>query len=1074
MRNAVLKKKLLATTILASALAISTGPGVAQAQDADEDVVVVEEVDESDEARQETVIVTGSRIARPEIDTVFPTISTDAELLDKGAFTNVADALNQIPAFGGGIDPVGNQGTNIGVNFVDFLDLGTQRTLTVVNGRRFVSQNSAGTGQQVDFSIIPLPLVERIDTIGVGGAPIYGSDAIAGTINVILKDDFEGLEILGQLDRTEVGDGEAQTFQLVAGANTNDGRGNVTFSAEYFNQEGLRQLDRPDIYVGELFYSESGSGRDIDGDGEDDSFFEPFTGGQNVQLFTNGGVIAPSNFFIPSIGAGDFGTNGFFQFAPNGDLVPLEPGTSIPGTSVFFAEGGFENDFFAEVDQIRSPVERITFGSTFTYDLFDNVRATGDVIFANTESIELVEQGGFQTFAFDGFGDGLTIPVTNPFFNTQAQGVLTSLGYDLSPGSTDTVSVQRFNNDIIDSSNGSESTTWRIAGGLDGTFDFIGRAFRWDVSGNAGQFTNENFGTLLNDRRFLLALDARQLTAADITALGGEVNNLGAVEGDIVCNTTFLYETGTSEERTAILEAQGLVGFGVEDSAPVDITQCQPLNIFGEGAPSAEALEYVVQQSVFSNDIDQTIFTANFGGELFDLPGGTVAFNLGYETRRETANFQPAAADEVGLGRGSETPRTGGSYSTDEVYGEIFVPLISPDMEIPYLFDAQLEGSYRNIDNTLAGEAEAWTVGFKVSPIEGLQFRGNATESLRAPSLDELFSPITTSFQFADDPCDDRYINDRPNFAANCAAEGVVLDADGDGVEDGTSNVANATARGRAGGNPNLNNETSEAFTVGFVYQPTFIDNLIIRADYIDIRIDDLIQAFDLETIMQTCYDAAPGSFPNDFCGSFTRDANGQVVDFLTGQTNADFLETEFLQFDVTYSFDVADAIELVASQERGDWGNLEIDFSLFQVMNRDSETAGVFNNSGENGVGGFADPRSSGLVDLTWDRGPARLFWRVIWQDEALASTTGNNLYVDLNGNRVEKTDAHFMNNMSFSYDLSAFMDSYDNPLIAQIGVNNVFNQKASDDAIRRALGDFTNQDVLGRSYSLRLRAVF
>ena len=146
----------------------------------------------------------------------------------------------------------------------------------------------------------------------------------------------------------------------------------------------------------------------------------------------------------------------------------------------------------------------------------------------------------------------------------------------------------------------------------------------------------------------------------------------------------------------------------------------------------------------------------------------------------------------------------------------------------------------------------------------------------------------------------------------------------------------------------------------------------------------------------------------------------------------------------------------------------------MFQVMNRDSETAGVFNNSADNGLGGFADPRSSGLVDFTWDRGPARLFWRTIWQDAAFASPTGNNLFVDLDGNFVEKTDAHFMNNMSFSYDLSDFMSNYDNPLIAQIGVNNVFNEKASDDPIRRALGDFTNQNVLGRTYSLRLRATF
>ncbi|MEL6756765.1 MAG: TonB-dependent receptor plug domain-containing protein, partial [Pseudomonadota bacterium] len=619
MRNSVLKNKLFATTLLAS-VASGLHAGVAWTQDADEPVIIIEETDEDDVDRQETVVVTGSRIARPEIDTVFPTISTDAELLEKGAFTNVADALNQIPAFGGGTSPLGDQGANIGVNFVDFLDLGSQRTLTLVNGRRFVSQNSAGSGQQVDFSIIPLPLVERIDTIGVGGAPIYGSDAIAGTINVILKDDFEGFEALTQLDRTESGDAEIQTYQIVAGANTMDGRGNVTFSAEYSNSEGLLQSDRPGIYVGEPVFLESGSGRDIDGDGENDSFNE-LASNRNVQLFTNGGTISPippgpiaslpNATFIPSFGIGQIG-GAFWQFAPNGDLVPYEAGSPDP-ESAFFSLGGEPYDYFAQVDQIRSPVERIVFGSTFNYDLFENVRATADVIFANTEGIELVEQGGFQTGVFDGFSDVLTFPVTNPFLNDQARGVLTAAGIDVTDPDT-YLSLNRFNNDIIDSSTGSESTTWRIAGGLDGDFALGDRDFRWDVSMNAGQFTNETFGTLINDRRFLLALDARQLTEDDFTALGGPVNNLGASLGDIVCNTTFLYETGSPDERQAILEAQGLSNpaFNLTDTAPVDITACQPLNLFGEGAASPESLEYVVNRSSTNNDIDQTLFTANF------------------------------------------------------------------------------------------------------------------------------------------------------------------------------------------------------------------------------------------------------------------------------------------------------------------------------------------------------------------------------------------------------------------------------------------------------------------------------
>ncbi len=1093
------KERLLRSTILScfAAGAVFAAPAFAQ----DEDVETTSQAEEPAD-NVERVQVTGSRILRPEVDTVFPTISTDAQLFEDAAFTNIGDALNEIPGFGGGIDPLGDQGANIGVNFVDFLELGTQRTLTLVNGRRFVSQNSAGTGQQVDFNVIPLALVDRIDVIGVGGAPIYGSDAIAGTINVILKDDFEGFEFTTQLGRTEKGDAEDIQFQIVAGANTADGRGNVTFSAEYFNSEGLRQLDRPDIYVGEPFYSQVGSEStfgeggtpiDLNGDGDTtDGVNQLFFGGNNVQLFTNGGVVAPTNSFIPSLGAGDLADGNFYGFDPNGNLVTLEPGVTAPGSSVFFAEGGFPNDFFAEVDQIRSPVERVVFGSTFRYDITSNIRATADVQIANTEGIELVDQGGFQTFAFDGFSDGLRIPLTNPFLNDQALGILADNGFDTSADSTDVFFLQRFNNDIIDSSNGSESTTWRIAGGLEGDFSFANREFNWNVSGNAGQFTNETFGTLINDRRFLLAVDAVALTQADVDALvaaGAPLTGDGSVTpafggvGDVVCRTRLEYTladlTGDSATITSILESQGLAGSGIQDDAPVDITQCEPLNLFGEGAPSEEALAYVVQRETQNNDINQSVWTANFGGELFDLPGGTVAFNVGYETRRESARFRPGAGLETGLGRSAEVPPTGGSYITNEYYGEVLVPLVSPDMEFPFLHTAEFEGAYRYIDNSIAGTGEAWTLGGRISPIEGLQFRGNQTRSLRAPSLDELFQPVVTSFQFSADPCDQRFIDDGANRRANCAAEGVVLDSDRDGVEDFISNVANATASGTTGGNPNLQNETSDAYTIGVYWEPaeisrlSFLEGFSAQADYIYLEIEDLITAFDLETIMETCYDSDPAAFPNSFCSLFQRDEFGQVVDFQSGQTNADSLEAEFLQWFFQYDFDVAD-VPYIGNRLGGDPGAFNLDLRLFQVLNRDQVVAGVNRPGGQDGLGGFADPRLTGTFDVTYNKGPLRVFYRLAFQDSARASADETAVFFDENGDVVTDTNAYFVSDLTAAYDVSSFISGYDNPIIAQVGVLNLFDQNVDDDPVQRALGDFTIDDQLGRRFTFRLRTVF
>ncbi|MEJ8630519.1 TonB-dependent receptor plug domain-containing protein [Sphingomonas sp. I4] len=152
------------------------------------------------------VVVTGSRIARPEFETLQPTQVVGAAQIANRGYTNVGQVLSEIPAFG----PPGNSGVGAqssfgpAQTFVDFFGLGTQRTLVLVNGRRFVSSNSASifgpvsAGTQVDLNNIPTSLVERVETVAIGGAPIYGSDAIAGTVNIILKRNYEGLQLQAQ------------------------------------------------------------------------------------------------------------------------------------------------------------------------------------------------------------------------------------------------------------------------------------------------------------------------------------------------------------------------------------------------------------------------------------------------------------------------------------------------------------------------------------------------------------------------------------------------------------------------------------------------------------------------------------------------------------------------------------------------------------------------------------------------------------------------------------------------------------------------------------------------------------
>lgn len=145
------------------------------------------------------VIVTGTRIRRAGFDTLQATLTADSEQIERRGYTNVAQALNDLPGFGpSGADTVGStQAThNVGQSFVNLFSLGSQRTLVLVNGRRYVTSNTPALGQpagsQVDLNTIPVSLIDRVEVVSIGGAPVYGSDAIAGTVNIILKKDFEG------------------------------------------------------------------------------------------------------------------------------------------------------------------------------------------------------------------------------------------------------------------------------------------------------------------------------------------------------------------------------------------------------------------------------------------------------------------------------------------------------------------------------------------------------------------------------------------------------------------------------------------------------------------------------------------------------------------------------------------------------------------------------------------------------------------------------------------------------------------------------------------------------------------
>jgi outer membrane receptor protein involved in Fe transport len=1031
-----------------------------------------EEVESQDPVIEE-IITTGSRIKRAGVDTFYPAISVNTEELEDGAFFNIADALNQIPSFGNpDATPFGAQNSfSVGANYVDFLGLGAQRTLTLVDGRRFVSSNTPqifgeNGGLQVDFNVIPLALVDRIETIGVGGAPIYGSDAIAGTVNVILKDRFEGVQLNLGTGGTTDSDADYKSFSLVAGANFSDGRGNVTLSMETFRQNGLLRNDRPRYTANDPYYA---SEEDHDDDPDTPPVRRIYYD-QRVQLFSEGGSISgPIGLFIPSFGAG--GPYGdldgtFYQFDSNSDLFEFRPGQACPGSAFFACRGMDPNgpdhdgpDFFDNVAQIQSPLDREVFMTRVNYDVTDSITFEADVIFANTQATELVNQGGFQTFAFTGTSGALTFPVSHVFVNDQAREIMTDAGLT-------SFVLHRFNNDIIDSANKREQFLWHATAGIDGGFDVGERNFFWSVNAGHGESDAETNNEGIVDGRFLNALDAIRLTADDFVDEDGTTiteddilafsGTASAGIGDIVCRSTV---------DAAFGRIEGVSGFGVTDEDLPFVTGCVPLNLFGLGARSEAARDWVTANQMTQSDIEQSVFNVNFGGDIFELPGGWVAFNVGYETREEVAVFAPGSGTEVPITRSAPFVTTGGEYETDEYYGEIVLPLVSANNGIPFMEFAELNYAFRSIDNSLAGEQDVWTAGIRFAPVRDISFRANMTESIRAPSLVELFAPQNKVFGTADDPCDNRFVNEGPVPAtrrANCASE-LGPDYDPDTF---VSNIVNATAIGKTGGNPNLLNESAESYSYGLTFEPRWVENLLFTADYVSIEITDAIQSLTLTQLMKSCYDSS--GFPDsDSCGAWVRDSEFQVIDFTTGQANAALFDYEQLEFGLEYAFDVSSFFGMMKdSWGDGYLGEFETRWRLNHPLERRISVVGEPN---ANTLGGYTDPEWSGSFDFIWTNNNARVFWRLLWQDEALLDPEGEDIFLDAGGNEIQKTDARFISNATFAYNFEGLFKGAPANTTIQLGIGNVFNRKP--DLIQEAIGHFGTAELLGRTYSLTLQ---
>lgn len=715
---------------------------------------------QAEEAKKvERIEVTGSRIKRTDMETAQPVLAISQEDIARTGLVSVGDVLKEISTNGAALGLQTNNGNTTGVSRVNLRNCGSNRTLVLVNGRRWV----ADLGGAVDVSTIPLAAIRSIEVLKDGASSVYGTDAICGVVNVITKNDFEGAEVSAYNGQTSFEDGKRETYSATFGTSTE--KSNVLLNVSYTKQEpimgGDREISSVPIY------------------------------GLPAEVSASGGRASPTTPW------GQFTVNGV-SYTRKRDAAGCAPNQVCAASKVsdFKAYDPNTDGYnFAPVNYIQQPSETLSMYAQGAYAITDTLNWKTEVLFnERTSEAQLAAQplGGL---AISGNN------IYNPF-------KVNIVGGSFRP----IVSPRSY---------GAEVDTWRFGTSLDGEFELVDRTFTWDTAA----------------------------TYSD--------NSLIALKKGFFHSTRFAEAVGASRINSSGV-AECLTSTGAV------IAGCVPFNVFGgpEGVTQA-MLNYVTvapRDLAYSKMWD---YSANISTDLFELPAGMVAMNVGSEIRRESGYTSPEPLTVLGqvLGDNAATPTVGG-YSLKEVYAEARIPLLA-DMD--YVKSLDLEVSTRYSDYSSFGDVTNNSYKLTYRPTDELMLRASFNEGFRAPSISELYQGQNDSRPTATDPCsiDSTAYKNIPGVAARCAAAGISP----------TFKQKDPQVRAKVGGNPNTQPESSESTSVGFVYSPEFIDGLSMTLDWYKVEIENFISSRSAASILSRCYTQGIAAD----CDLITRDFTGTL-----------------------------------------------------------------------------------------------------------------------------------------------------------------------------------------------------
>jgi outer membrane receptor protein involved in Fe transport len=939
------------------------------------------------------LVVTGSRIPRSDTGTAAPVTVLDEEALTERGFVNVGEMLNQVtsnvPSFP--ISTTSGFPAGSGQTSPNLFNLGAGRTLTLLNSRRMVTSSSGLGDRTVDTNVIPSGLVQRVDIVQAGGAAVYGSDAIAGVVNYILKDNFEGLELDAQYGESTKGDYPKTFFRTTFGKNFADGRGNIAVDLEYSKTRPLLEYARRRTAEGPRNVPNPQNTSTTDGIPPTMWVFNGRFWSQNYD-----GVIFQANSALPT---GLLRQNGgAFQFSPGGEVIAYDTGAIVGTSSTAIGGQGLD---VRENSTLAAGVERWNGTVIGHYDLTDNIKLSGEFLYGHQEGRD--PYGTQQIFRTAG-SNAVAFNRNNPFLSPASVAALSAASPSFASGGN--LFVSRRFNILPTRERFSRTDVWRGLAALDGKFEVAERNFDWSLSFSRAETKGMQRVWTPNVRNIERALSATRNAA-----------------GQIVCTVN-------------------------ADTNPAnDAPGCVPLNPFGSGTASVEAIAYVsvLQGQNYKNVQDD--FLAILGGDLIDLPGGTAKFSASYEHREESVAFRPFEADLLGLTTTGTAPiNRDGVFNTDEFAGEVLVPLVGGDFTLPLVESLEFSGSYRWVNHSFAGKQKVWGIGGLWEVGYGLTMRASKSRNFRAPTLDQLFAPTFSSpgQPLGSDPCDADRINAGSAPAtrlANCQAEWARNPSYGPlaGFQDPAENTGLVTVT--SGGNSNLKNELSETVTWGFAFQPSYIPGLTFTADRIQVDLTDGLSAFTPASFAATCYDSSPQ--PADLCANFTRNSQGWIIAARQTTFNAGKVLYRGEVYNFSYRFPIGRFFD------DADFGTLEFAAEGTHTTRLLTSVTG-FDRNRSDGTTATPDWRVRG--DLRYSRGPLRLFYSVYYLPSVKAAFTDT-----IETNPVPIVKANYTHTLSGQYE-------YGN-VTFRAGVNNLTNEMPS-------FPTRTYGDIFGRQYFFGVRA--